>query len=292
MEGIELRLKYLENELEYIEHMIPSYQKKFTERLKVLNRTKLKPEYDNLNTIQRESTSNVKPDDPELKKLYHKLMLRYHPDKSTESNSDKISVFINNCYEKGNIEPLQIIDESGEYSEDIPVKLLKIHELENKIEKYKNSLFWAWNTSSIKQYIESYFCSEDEYDKLKSDLINDLEKENERLKKENKNLSHLCEIANKSKEEIENNKKIAYREMIEKLYENCIKKRDEMIIMKEKANSNIPYNNYENELNQIKNLNYNELLLPDLEKYEPLLNIIKRYFDEQYWIYRKIWFAN
>lgn len=282
MQALQLKLQYLQNELQYIEHVLPSYDKKFTNKLNELGKTHLIP------TISqaKESISDTKNHSGNIKDIYRKLMIKYHPDKSTDPKCDEISKFINDCYSKNDEESLVILDETNEYSKEIPEYLMKIKETADKINTYKNRTSYLWNTScGLKDYIESLFCTADELNKYENELKEKLIKEQDELKKENDKLKEVvCFITNVNTE-LENSSKKFIINDINYYKEKCTTQFEKMSDMKLKAKSDISYLDYEKELDEINKSDLESTPLTDLENYRITLETIYKYFDKMYWMY-------
>ena len=174
-----LELDYLQKHLEYINYVRGTYNTNFLNRLKELNKTRKKPNTLNLceyifsqGMLECDKTTEKSV---ELKKLYHKLMLKHHPDKQGAESDDEtynksklLTIYINEKYLNSDIEALKNIELLGE-------KYIKDHDIILKIEQYKkdieiatNTVPWRWQTGSpsMKVHIEDEYVSEEEYDNL------------------------------------------------------------------------------------------------------------------------------
>lgn len=290
IESLKLKLQYLESELAYMNNIQPHYIKKFTDRLKDLNKTRLKNEH---NIVDCEITSDVIVEhDEEIKNIYRTLMLKYHPDKNNDEKTGEIAQFINDCYKKGDNDSLIFLSTSGEYSKDIPDYLLKIKDTENSINNMKKTILWNWNISSCKTIYENLFCSDDEFIQIEKDEHDKLLKKRDDLLKINENLKKTIEIVNSIKLEQQNDIKPFNNELIQFYHKRCIDKHKELVDMKTKSNSTTPYKNYETELNDIINQNIDNLSSEDVQNNIFILNNIRDYYHEMYWNYRKLWFSH
>lgn len=282
MQALQLKLQYLQNELQYIEHMLPSYDKKFTDKLHDLGKTHLIPTM----PVCKESESDTKNHSGNIKDIYRKLMIKYHPDKSTDPKCDEISKFINDCYSKNDEESLVILDETDEYSKEIPEYLLKIKETREKIDTYKNRTSYLWNTScGLKNYIENLFCTKEDFDKYENEMKEKLIKQKEDLKKENEKLREVISFVKNIDVELENSSKKFVIEYINYYREKCSEEYANMTEMKIKAKSDIPYLSYEKELDEINKSELESMSLSDLENYKIILKKIFEYFRDMYWKY-------
>jgi len=282
MQALQLKLQYLQNELRYIEHMIPSYDKKFTEKLHQLGKLHLIPTI----SQDKEQTSDTKNHSAAIKEIFRKLMIKYHPDKSSDPNCDEISKFINDCYSKNDEESLIILDDTNEYSKEIPEYLIKIKETADKINTYKNRTSYLWNSSyGLKDYVESLYCTSDEFNKYENELKEKLIKEQEELKKENAKLKEVICFIKSVDTQLENSSKKFIINNINYYKEKCTVQFKEMSDMKLKAKSDILYLEYEKELNEINEVDLESASITDLENYRTTLETIYKYFDKMYWMY-------
>lgn len=159
-----MKRAYLEAEIKYLEAIREPYLFKFVERLREIGKTHyLNDDLNNDNQLSSENTE-------ELKKLYHQLSLKYHPDKNPDGK--EMMIKINQLYEAGDLEGLQNL-ENGQFS---------IIELEQKIAKIRNQCFFVWNEEpNQRSEVEKLFGSHQEYLESK---IQKLHQENIRLKSE------------------------------------------------------------------------------------------------------------
>jgi len=262
--------------------MIPSYDKKFTEKLHQLGKLHLIPTI----SQDKEQTSDTKNHSAAIKEIFRKLMIKYHPDKSSDPNCDEISKFINDCYSKNDEESLIILDDTNEYSKEIPEYLIKIKETADKINTYKNRTSYLWNSSyGLKDYVESLYCTSDEFNKYENELKEKLIKEQEELKKENAKLKEVICFIKSVDTQLENSSKKFIINNINYYKEKCTVQFKEMSDMKLKAKSDILYLEYEKELNEINEVDLESASITDLENYRTTLETIYKYFDKMYWMY-------
>ena len=123
----------------------------------------------------------------ELRLIYKKLMLQYHPDKNHnangDDNSDDTAKYINLLYEQDDYDTLKLIFDCSCISDNIgcehnnvntndkcmnidDINILKdITRLETDINKTTQSVFWMWcnGNSDTKIVIENMFVSDVEY---------------------------------------------------------------------------------------------------------------------------------
>lgn len=188
-----LRLAYLQKQWEYIDFVRNTYATNFSVRLKELNKTRLRPTSNYEDVYQPKEDISLEVN-PRLKGMYHKLMLKYHPDKLINMNEEEykrahlLSVYINEKYREQDLTALESLlnDENFVMSDDNISS--QIEDYEGKINSLINTAFWQWNVSKEenKEYIESMYITEEEYFKL-------LTEENEKLKKDNENLRSFLE---------------------------------------------------------------------------------------------------
>ena len=101
--------KFVESEREFMDYIKPIATKEFNERLKVLNKKYYRFQYiKNINSYSDTNKSNT-----ELKNLYRKLCLQFHPDKFIKNSY--IFVLIAKLYENNEQKSLEYIDKLSSY---------------------------------------------------------------------------------------------------------------------------------------------------------------------------------
>lgn len=286
MQALQLKLKYLQNELEYIEHIMPYYDKKFMERLNQLGKT----HQISTNSPCNELESATKIHKNSIKELYRKLSLKYHPDRSKEPNCDELIRFINDCYSNNDEESLYILDSSDEYNEN-PEYLIKIKDITDKINNYKIRYSYLWNSGG-KEYIESLYCTSDEFIKYENDMKEKLIKEQQKLERENDKLQEVVIFVENVKNEIEYNSIKFEIENIDYYKAQCTEYYMKMIDMKNKSKSEIECLTFEKELDEINKADLRSMTINDLQNYTTRLTSIYEYFDKMYWMYMRSQYKN
>ena len=168
MNLLELRLKkyihhysFLESELAETQHMFADYNKQFKLDFKDAIETALKKHFSkgNSHECQREDPLPEHPLKAPgvhlLNKLFRKIALKVHPDKSN-SISPEIFCQLEEHYRNQDLLKLLLlaaetdtdIDRSCIVSEDFLAFETNIAKLQDKIDKIRNSLAWTWCTAA------------------------------------------------------------------------------------------------------------------------------------------------
>lgn len=153
-----LKHKWVQAELEYVKFMTDKYHKQFADKLQERGLRNLRfsqPPPDSADDFIIADT-NIECSD-EVKKLYKKLALRYHPDKNPSPEAEEIFVKIQYFYQKNDLSGLQEIDKFGCVD--------NTKELEEELNSIKSKVLWVWISSDemVRRIIEdAYFISDDE----------------------------------------------------------------------------------------------------------------------------------
>ncbi len=184
MSELSLKYEFLKKELEYCKFCNVKYYELFNNRLKELGKTRrcqddslLNKFFSNLTTEESNSKSNPKSN--RIKKIYKKLMLKYHTDKCRPEdyeNYKNITVFIIKKYGEGDSDTLELLlNSTVEDSTNICTSniLMETNEMEKELSTIKNSIHFLWGKSSdeSKLYYESQFQTEEEYNKKAKELV-------------------------------------------------------------------------------------------------------------------------
>ncbi len=241
-EGKRLYDNYIKARNEWTTYIAPRISEYFTNKLKEANKKYFRFDYLSFKNVTEEHTSADVSNKPEnLKKLYRKLSLLFHPDKFTPRGSfpkgcnknDNLFKFIKKLYDENDITKLSkindMIDTLLDYDSDMIDNYIEMLEgktiVENKMNDigdydYTQSLqyiMFVKNQFNIKDYytpdeminhIENDYLTDTEmkyYNMMKDDIniMTGLEKRQIRLEKEHQNLKEKLDQALKEQAQAE-----------------------------------------------------------------------------------------
>lgn len=165
---LELRLKkyinhysFLESSLAETQHIFAEYNKQFKVDFKDAIESALQKHSSKANSHDFQHLPEISPKAPGvnlLNKLFRKIALRVHPDKSKDV-SPEIFCKLEEYYRDQNLLKLLLlaaetgtaVDQSCLVSEDFIAFETNIANLQDKIDKIKNSLAWTWCTAAVNE---------------------------------------------------------------------------------------------------------------------------------------------
>ena len=218
-----LKLAYLQAQWSYIEAAKDVYITKLSERLNQLGKIYSRQQVKAMLGQEEELDScdyraeDIIDDDVDIKKLYHELMLHFHPDKNTTTTTTsdqtqdiedchKMAAEINSWYRDGHYSKLvELHQRLGKSTgttttTNLNVKtttintemLAAVAELQNQIKSVTSKLYWQWHEGSAddRRVIESYyFYTEEEAKTYIKTHTERMAAENESIRLE---LKYLC----------------------------------------------------------------------------------------------------
>jgi|SRR3989344_1407413 len=171
--------KYIKAEYNYLRKLKEENMKKFNEETKdlVINKYDVMYKYyfidiDNIINIKKDIKQNIK-------EMYHKLILKTHPDKNN-INKD-IFVYIQQAYENRDENTIIKLSNQLEKYGKIDISIIK---KEDEINKMKIELWYKWLYDPI---FKNLYVKKDEYEKVEK-ILEKIQEENNKLKEENNNI--------------------------------------------------------------------------------------------------------
>jgi hypothetical protein len=128
----------------YFMHIQPKYQKKYEEY--IIKSEKIYVD-DFENIVGDEIKINRLLKTKELKKVYRKLSLIYHPDKSTNSDSLNDMQLLNQLYEKNDIDTLLYIENISNGKRINLERIIEYKKYKDDIIYMESTFYYLWNIS-------------------------------------------------------------------------------------------------------------------------------------------------